>query len=376
MRNYGLVSVYEFLGDLIVYRNLAPMDSRLPPLEEVRPQVGLPEGLIPRKSEPAYARVIVHLLRQARALDAPGTSIERLIYVGDTRLNDGTAFANLCRAGGWPGLAFIAAERDDPARVEIDEQAEGTLYLANRWGALVDFDRFCRERGFPVGERTAVIVDLDKTALGARGRNDHVIDQARVEAVRRTVGDLLGDDFNAEDFQTAYDRLNQPEFHPFTADNQDYLAYVCLIIGSGVVRLEPLVTEVRAGRLATFQGFIAEVDARAGELPANLRGIHSGVYARVRQGDPTPFKAFRYNEYRITVERMGWMDDDSAVAALLEREILITQEVREMMLTWRAQGALLFGLSDKPDEASVPTGELAAQGYQAIHRAQTHAVGG
>ena len=356
MRNYGLVSVHEFLGDLIVYRNLAPVDRRLPPLEEVRPQVGLPEDLIPRKSEPAYARVIVHLLRQARALDAPGTPIERLIYVGDTRLNDGTAFANLCRAGGWPGLAFIAAERDGPARVEIDEQAEGTLYLANRWEALLDFDRFCRERGFPVGERTAVIVDLDKTALGARGRNDHVIDQARVEAVRRTVGDLLGDDFNAEDFQTAYDRLNQPEFHPFTADNQDYLAYVCLIIGSGVVRLEPLLAEVRTGRLASFQGFIAGVDVRADELPANLRGIHRDVYARVRQGDPTPFKAFRYNEYQITVERMGWLDDDASVKALLEREILITQEVREITLTWRARGALLFGLSDKPDEASVPTG--------------------
>ena len=133
---------------------------------------------------------------------------------------------------------------------------------------------------------------------------------------------------------------------------------------------------VRAGRLATFQGFIAGVDARAGELPANLRGIHRDVYACVRQGDPTPFKAFRYNEYRITVERMGWLDDDAPVAVSLEREILITQEVREMMLTWRAQGALLFGLSDKPDEASVPTDELAAQGYQAIHRTQTHAIGG
>jgi hypothetical protein len=376
MRNYGRTSILEFLGDLVVYRNLAPMDRRLPPLEEVRPQVGLPAGVVPRKSEPEYARVIVHLLRQARALDAPGTPIERLIYVGDTRLNDGTAFANLCRAGDWPGLAFIAAERPDPARVEIAEQEEGTLYLANRWAALGDFDRFCREQRFPLDEQTAVIVDLDKTALGARGRNDHVIDQARVEAVRCTVGDLLGDDFNSEDFQTAYDCLNQPEFHPFTADNQDYLAYVCLIIGSGMVRLEPLVTEVRAGRLATFGGFIAEVDTRAGELPANLRDIHSSVYARVRQGDPTPFKAFRYNEYRITVERMGWLDDDAPVAALLEREILITQEVREMMLTWRAQGALLFGLSDKPDEASVPTDELAAQGYRAIHRAQTHAVGG
>jgi hypothetical protein len=37
---------------------------------------------------------------------------------------------------------------------------------------------------------------------------------------------------------------------------------------------------------------------------------------------------------------------------------------------------LLFGLSDKPDEASVPSEALASQGFRAIHRAETHAVGG
>ena len=374
MKNCGRTSIHEFLGDLIVYRNLVPLDHRLPPLAEVRPQVGLPEGLTPRKSEPEYARVIVHLLRQARAMDAPGTPIKRLVYLGDTWMNDGTAFANICRAGGWPGLAFIGSERDDPAHVEIVEQEEGTLYLANRWAALSDFDHFCHKRGFPLDERTAVIVDLDKTALGARGRNDHVIDQARVEAVRSTVGELLGDDFNPEGFQTAYNRLNQPKFHPFTTDNQDYLAYICLILGSSLYLLEPLVAEVRAGHLTTFAQFIAGVNDRATELPADLRRIHSSVYALMQQGDPTPFKAFRYNEYQATVERMGQLDDGAPVAELLEKEIVITQEVREMTLDWRGRGALLFGLSDKPDEASIPTDDLAAQGYRAIHRVETHAV--
>ena len=375
MKNYGYTSVYEFLGDMVVYRNLAPVDPRLPPLAEMRQYVGLPDGLTPRKSQPEYARVMAYLLRRARALDMPGASIEQLVYVGDTRLNDGTAFANLCRAGGWPGLAFIGSERDEPAHVEIVEQDGSTLYLANRWAALAEFDRFCRERGFPLNVRTAVIVDLDKTAFGARGRNDHVINQARVEAVRRTVGDLLGDDFDPQSFQAAYDCLNQTEFHPFTTDNQDYLAYVCLILGSGLYGLELLVAEVRAGRLTTFEQFIAGVDDRAGELPPALRRIHNRVYARVRQGDPTPFKAFRYNEYQATVERMGQLDDDAPVAELLEQEIVITQEVREVALAWREQGALLFGLSDKPDEASIPTDDLAARGYRPIHRVETHAVG-
>jgi hypothetical protein len=375
MKNYGYASVYEFLGDMVVYRNLAPVAPRLPRLAELGLEAGLPEGITPRKSQPEYARVMACLLRKARALDAPGTPIERLVYVGDTRMNDGTAFTNTCRAGGWPGLAFIGAERDEPARVEVVEQEGEALYLANRWAALADFCHFCRKRGFSLDERTAVVVDLDKTALGARGRNDHVIDQARVEAVRRTVGGLLGDSFDPRGFQTAYDRLNQPEFHPFTADNQDYLAYVCLILGSGLYALEPLVTEIRAGRLMSFGQFIAGVNDHTAQLPANLRSIHSSVYARVQQGDPTPFKAFRYNEYHTTVGRMGQLDDDTPVTQLLQEEIVITQEVRQVVLAWREQGALLFGLSDKPDEASIPTNDLAAQGYQPIHRVETHAVG-
>jgi hypothetical protein len=226
-----------------------------------------------------------------------------------------------------------------------------------------------------VDEETAVIVDLDKTAVGARGRNDRVIDGARVEAVRRTVGDLLGDDFDAGAFQSAYDLLNQLEFHPFTADNQDYLAYICLILGSGLYDVDSLVEEVRAGRMASFQQFITEVDGRAGELPGSLSQIHGGIYERVQQGDPTPFKAFRYTEYLATVERMGFLPEGAAVDRLLAEEIVITQEVRAAALDWLGQGALLFGLSDKPDEASVPSAELSAQGYLPIHRVETHIVG-
>jgi hypothetical protein len=323
------------------------------------------------------------LLRAARAVGMPGPAspIERLIYVGDTRMNDGTAFANIARAGGWPGLAFIAAETDEPPAVSIADQAYGALYLANRWAAIShavsrpSFEQFCRQRDFPIDERTAIIVDLDKTALGARGRNDHVINRARVQAVRRTVGDLLGDDFDSDRFQTAYDELNGTEFHPFTADNQDYLAYICLILGSGLYQLQPLVEQVRSRRMASFTQFITEVEHRAVDLPAPLREIHDGVYARVQSGDPTPFKAFRYNEYQATVGRMGCLGDDASAEQLLASEIIITQEVREAALRWRRQGALLFGLSDKPDEASVPTRALAAQGYRSIHRVETHAVG-
>ncbi|MCJ7738702.1 MAG: hypothetical protein MUQ10_15555, partial [Anaerolineae bacterium] len=234
MRIHGRTSVHEFLGNSVVYRNLVPQDSRLPALAQIRPALSFAENFVPRKSQPEYAQVIVHILNAAQELRFPGRPIERLIYVGDTQLNDGNAFANISQAGNWPGLCFIGADRETPPHIDVIRQDQRALFVANRWRAIADFASFLQDEGFVVDETTAIVVDLDKTALGARGRNDHVIDGARVEAVRRTVGELLGDDFNPEAFQTSYDMLNQPEFHPFTADNQDYLAYVCLILGSGV----------------------------------------------------------------------------------------------------------------------------------------------
>lgn len=376
MKNYSRTSVHEFLGDNVVYRNLDPVDSRLPALDEIRQHVDhLPAGVTPRKSEPAYARAMVHLLKQARALDVPNVQIERLVYVGDTRLNDGTAFRNMCKESGWPGIAFIGSETDSPEEINIVKHEEGTLYVANRWSGLNTFHQYCADQEFPIDERTAVIVDLDKTAVGARGRNDHVINEARVAAVRCTVEDLLGDDFNPSRFRAAYDTLNETEFHPFTTDNQDYLAYICLILGTDLYELEPMVARIRSEQLASFEQFIGEVDDRAGDLPANLRTIHDDVYGYVQAKDPTPFKAFRYNEYHTTINRMGQLADDASVEELLQNEIVITQEVREAALRWREQGALLFGLSDKPDEASIPTEDLAQEGRQPIHRTETHAVG-
>jgi hypothetical protein len=318
---------------------------------------------------------MIHLLDEARKKEAPGTKIERVIFVGDTRLNDGTAFANVCLAGNWRGIAFIGAERDEPLRTEIVEQDSGTLYLANNWSALDEFTHFCQEQDFHIDEHTAVLLDLDKTALGARGRNDHVIDQVRVEAAKLTVNNLLGDEFDPERFRLAYQCLNQTEFHPFTTDNQDYLVYICLILGSGLYHLDALVSEVRKAKLVSFEQFISRVDMFVDKLPTDIRSIHEDIYSKVAQGDPTPFKAFRYNEYLATAARMGQLGGETPLSELLLKEILITQEVRQVALAWREQGALLFGLSDKPDEASIPATELASQGYKPIHQIETEVVG-
>lgn len=375
MNVYGSTSLHELLGDFVVFRNLDPVDSRLPSLEDVRNSVDIPAGKTPRKGQPAYAQVVVQMLRTAAKLIDPSYNIQQLVYLGDTRMNDGNAFTTIANAGDWPGMAFIAAEDQHPPSVDLVEEGPTSLYFANRWSALKDFETYCHDHGFYLGKDTAVIIDLDKTAFGARGRNDHIINQARVEAVRLTVGNLLGETFDLDRFQEAYDLLNQPVFHSFTTDNQDYLAYICLILGSDLYELDSLVNCLNRKELKTFEQFISDVNDQVEELSPALRQVHNSVYKRVQAGDPTPFKAFRYHEYQTTISRMGCQGDWKTVSELLSKKIVITQEVRDAALRWKGQGALLFGLSDKPDEASIPREDLAAQGYQPIHHIETYAVG-
>lgn len=376
MKCYGRATIHEFLGDRIVYRGLTPYDRNLPSFSEIQAALDLPKGTIPRKNELDYARVIQHLLQASREMDAPGGRIDRLIFIGDTHLLDGTAFRNLCRVSGWVGVAFICAEDAKAPRFDVEDDGQGNLsILSNRWDALDEFDSFCRQRNQSISENAAVVIDMDKTMVGARGRNGQVIDQARMAAVQMTVAELLGEAFNLQAFERVYEPLNQPEFHPFTGDNQDYLAYICLILGSGLMSYEDLIRRVRDGSLQSFRDFLAEVSQKKAGLPGQLDRLHDEINGYVQAGDPTPFKPFRRNEYRLTFERFGLLQDNAAVSEMLKEEIVITQEVRRKALEWRSRGALLFGLSDKPEEASLPTAELAQEGYVALHRAETHAIG-
>jgi len=376
MKYYGHTSVSEFLGDRVVYRNLVPFDPGLPSLKTLRGPLGLAPGITPRKSTIDYARVISEILKAAQRIDTPQIPIKRVIFIGDTLLNDSTAFKNICQAGGWPGLAFIGAQTGAPLQVVVNETSTGTIMHANRWTALVNFEEFCKERAFPIESGTVVLLDLDKTTLGARGRNDQVINQARVEAAFQTVSGVLEDRFDPEAFLDTYDTFNQTQFHPFTTDNQDYLVYICLIVASGLYDSSTLVKSVEQGSPDSFDAFLLEVDQNAAQLPLKIRTIHQDVFRRVQMGDPTPFKAFRQAEFLATADRMGKMEPGTPIEELLAKEIVITQEVRALMLKWREQGALLFGLSDKPDEASIPTPEMISQGYQPIHRIEASVVGG
>lgn len=376
MKNFGRAALSDYFGDFVIYRNLEPLDRRMAGLKSAYYRMGLPSERIPRKLEPDYAKAAVWLAKQGQRLRGESTELSEVVFVGDTLHNDGQAYANIVEVSGWEGSCAIGrACPDEDLVVDIDE--DDAVYCVNRWSALGDWVKWTIDRGLHLDQRTVAVIDIDKTALGAKGRNDHVINAARLEGIFRTMVDVLGDDFDRELFEKEYAELNRARYHFLTADNQDYLAYICLVLNAGLVSFEEILKEVEDGSLANFEQFLRWVDTRfkinpgAGE---RLRQSHEAVLASVRTGDPTPFKHFRRQEFVATVARMGNVSDDAPVETMLDDEITLTNEVAELSVWLAERGCLMICLSDKPDEASVPDPRVSPD-MPPVHRAQTHLVG-
>lgn len=364
-------SLFDLFGDLVIYRNLDALDDRLPRFAEAYADMGLPSPIPPRKLDAAYAQALAWLLERSREL-AGRPPLTELVYIGDTMLNDGGAFTNLRAHTGWPGWCFIGAEKDE----ELAVAERNGLYQANRWAALAEFLGWVQSQGATLGAGTAVIIDIDKTLLAARGRNDGTLDRARVVAVEATVAGALGAQFDRDGFRRVYAVLNTTRYHGLTGDNQDIVAYICLMLSAELDTLEHLQAEVASGRLVDFRDFMAQMDAQPGRLAAKgLLALHQEIYGLVREGDQTPFKAFRRREYVETVSRMGHLPEHAPLAQRLVDEVCMTQEVLDVALWLKARGCLLLASSDKPDEATMPTPDLVARGYQPLHRTATHIVG-
>jgi hypothetical protein len=361
---YGSAAISDLLGDFVAYRGLRPADPRLPGLAELAP------GPSPRKGAPEYAAVAASILRAARELTAPGVALRRMIFVGDTRLSDGGAFTTLRNATGWESRCFIG--RDEPGTSPATEQ-EGDITYANRWGALRDF-----AAGLEVDDATVVVIDTDKTLLGARGRNDRLIDQARLRALRAAVLDVVGAEFDQARFERIYRTIDTPRFHPLTADNQDFVGYLCVIAAAEVFSLAQIETMPERSPVPRFDQLLDQVEDACevvGWPRASIAAFHDAFAEQARAGDPTPFKAFRRGEFAETAALMGRLPEGATAEQALREELVLTGEVWEVASAWRERGAVLFGLSDKPDEAAVPDAEDAARGLLPLHRIRTHIVG-
>ena len=376
MELFGKATLADVVGDLVVFRNLDIQDRRIPGLRNAWKEMDLPSRRIPRKHEDGYARAAAWFLTQARRLDRSTARINEVLFLGDTALSDGGAFRNIRREGGWKGWAFIGTGVSENTTGAPEwNQDETNVTQGGRWNLLARWIQEISAQGAACDERTAVVIDMDKTLIGARGRNSVVIDAARLDGLRTTMVELLGSSFNQDVFEEAYQALNQPRFHRFTADNQDYLAYVCLIISSGVISLPGLMECLAEDPNYAFMQFVRWADTRLNAKNVELADMHYSFYKRLEADDPTPFKTFRRREYVATVSRMGNLPDEASIQERLSQEICLTREVMEVADWLKKRGAVVLVLSDKPDEASLPTPEQVREGFKPLHRVSTHVVG-
>ncbi|NOZ72563.1 MAG: hypothetical protein GXP38_11750 [Chloroflexi bacterium] len=365
-------SLSEITGDFVVYRNLEPFHADVPGIGEAWQEMGLDSPQIVRKRDPQYPQVVTWLLQRFHQIHAPHAPLTELILIGDTLSNDGGAYRRLAEFTGWQGGAFIGREE---LTAEAVGEWQGGIFVASRWQLVADWLGALLEQGLALDERTIVIVDVDKTALGARGRNHRVIDETRLEAMRATVTRALGEKVDISSFTEIYHELNQAAYHDLTGDNQDYLAYISVMSGAGVVPITTLRRRHEEGKLNSFKQFIALIEAQTEQLSPALHELHQAVFTAYQKHDPTPFKEFRRNEYLRTVAHMGSLPEDATQEQRQAQEICLTQEVWDACQWLKLRGALIMALSDKPDEACAPSEELAAQGFVPIHHTPTHLLG-
>lgn len=376
LNDFGLSNLAELVDDWVIYRSLEPLDNRVQGLKRARFQMGIHATDIPRKLDRDYAKAAIWFLDQIHAVLRRPDQIRELLFVGDTLSGDGQAFRNIISRSGWRGSCLIVDEQADVAP-RIDLSNVDDVVVANRWSHAGEWLSALRSQGFKLDHTTAVVLDLDKTAIGARGRNDKAIDKARLSGIFHTMHSVLGDNFDQIAFENDYNILNQPRFHVLTGDNQDYLGYICMVINGCVATLDEVIGEVETNSLRSFEHFIRWIEVRIKNgscANEDLRQAHEAVLTSVQNGDPTPFKRFRREEFLATLAHMNNLPDDLPMTQRMAEEITITQEVREAALWLKKQGCLVISMSDKPDEASCPDKRFSADKPH-IHRALTHCVG-
>jgi hypothetical protein len=163
--------------------------------------------------------------------------------------------------------------------------------------------RAFRRQGTDLDESLAVVVDLDKTILGPRGRNDRTIDEARTVAGCEVARTALGVRFSEQTFGHIYGELQQARYHFFTEDNQDFLVYVSLLLAAGVYDLQTLLHDLHRAtglvvHLAILDGadvvylekigdrMIAAIPTRVGgRQPAHCAAVGKAMLAYNEQPD-------------------------------------------------------------------------------------------
>jgi len=339
-------TIHDLTGDAVLYRDLEPCDPALPRLATLRARLGLPPGPPPRKRDAAYAHIILALAHAAQAARG-GPPLTALAVLGDTD-NDRLLAAHLRATGPLPSFGFIGEDR--PVAAEAMSW-QGDTAIATRWHLIAPWAAEVARRGGNLA-RAAILIDIDKTLLGPRGRSDGAIDDARAEGAVAISNALLLGRLDVPVFRRVYAELCLKPWHSFTLDNQDYVVAAALLLATGAADLDTLRAELSDGT-ASFPDFLA---ATAHSVRPELAQLHAELSARVAEGDPTPFKAFRRAELTATLARMA------------DGRLTLCGDLFDLCRNLADQGALLLAASDKPAESALPAPEQLAIGMLPLHR--------
>ncbi|BAL80665.1 hypothetical protein [Caldisericum exile] len=316
----------DIFNDYIVFRELNPVRRSLPNFEMLKDKLGL--QTLPRKKDKDYAIVLSEILKSAM-------DFSNIIYLGDTFLSDLTVIKNLKELG------------FDVFGVITDEEAKNTnsphgyVVFNDSWSKVKDlvFDK--------ISDKTILVIDIDKTAIGAHGRNHLPIDKARTDAIvslAETIFEKHFDTAEEENFLKLYKSIHTKDLLHFTQDNQDIVSIVALIIYSNAISFDEF---LRRANTISFEEFIEGIN-----VSGLIQGLVQEVKDNVIKKSPTLFPTFRKIELEKTLARMDYLPSDTPLETLFSEEILITGEVFEIGTYVLSKGAIVFGVSDKPEIAS------------------------
>ena len=334
---YKRAKLNDIYEDYIVFRELNPIKKSLPQFNEIQSKLGFSH--LPRKKENPldYVKALSYIFQSVRPF-------QKILYIGDTNMSDGGVIKAFTALRTYQIVGIITQEEKEN-KIEF----EGNIVKSTKWMNMKHILKMVEDNGFHIDYNTVVIIDIDKTFIGARGRNDKAIDNARMDAII-SIAKKIFPSFDRETFSQIYSTINAKKFYPLTNDNQDIVSIISIVIYSGAISLKQFEKAFELGIIKNPISFFGSCKIK-NEL---LENIVENVKNNIKMKNPTPFPTFRNEEFKSTIERMDFLTDNTPKEKLLKEEIMITKEVYEVGEIAKMNKAVVFGVSDKPILSSVP----------------------
>jgi hypothetical protein len=376
LESHGLGRVSDLLNQQIILRSMERLDTG----EKL---LGTSRGFA-RKYQQPYAKAISdHLKRRF-----PG--VKRVLYIGDTYKNDGTVIRNL-QALGWDASGLICEPSLGIERLWFDD-----ILYTNHWADLVGFIDKVQSK---VGPTTLAIFDIDQTLWAPKGVHEGPLSNTRTAAMSRLIDEYVVDPDNEvarsakARIDPLYHEISEAKYLGLTVDNEDFKAAICVFLSLNIVfnqqRLESNGREAGAavfeelGRLgaieftefirtsyisnfahpsrvdeANITRFIMETLSTVQTYQYGLYGEANGILVakiidhiqhifRETVGvAPTQYSAFRAKELE---EALGSVGEDRD----FDERLVLNKPAWDVGMWLKRRGAVLLGLSDRPDESTV-----------------------